>query len=171
MVANPGYQGPITNTAVISHPDLLSEIERQVVAYVTDKLVLSITKSASPDPVDKGAELRYTIQVEALGLQATALVITDTIPEGTTYVPGSATSGGQLVGDQVRWQIGKLEPNESSTFEFRVTVNDGSQVTNDQYAVTSAEGVVGVGDRVVTRISGGGGVGGDVYLPIILKNY
>jgi len=171
VLVAPDYQGLITNTAIISHPDLPREIERWAVAYITDKPVLRITKSASPDPVDQGANLRYTILVENLGQRATGLVVTDTIPANTVYVAGSATAGGQLVDDHVRWQILGLEPGESRTFEFQVTVQGGSEVINDQYAVTSDEGVVSVGEPVVTTIRVGDGVGGDVYLPIILKNY
>ncbi|NIO70196.1 MAG: DUF11 domain-containing protein [Anaerolineae bacterium] len=171
VLVAPDYQGLITNTAIISHPDLPREIERRAVAYITDKPVLRITKSASPDPVDQGAKLRYTILVENLGQQATHLVVTDTIPANTEYVAGSATAGGQLVGDQVRWEILELEPGGSRTFEFQVTVQGGSEVTNDQYAVTSDEGVVSVGEPVVTTVRVGDGVGGDIYLPIIMKNY
>jgi uncharacterized repeat protein (TIGR01451 family) len=105
VLVAPDYQGLITNTAIISHPDLPREIERRAVAYITDKPVLHITKSASPDPVDRGAELLYTIRVDTLGWRATYLVVTDTIPANTEYVAGSATAGGQLVGDQVRWEI------------------------------------------------------------------
>lgn len=166
VVANPDYEGLLTNTAIISHPGLLGEITRQAVAYVTTKPVLRISKSASPNPVKRGSELLYTIRVEILGQQATELVITDTIPAGTTYIPGSATAGGQLVGDQVQWQVLALAPGESRTFEFRVTVIEGNTIINDQYGVSCAEGATAAGRQTVTQVSGGGG---GVYLPIILK--
>ncbi len=40
------------------------------------------------------------------------------------------------------------------------------EVVNDQYAVTAAEGVIGLGAPLVTYVSGGGN---DLYLPLILK--
>jgi uncharacterized repeat protein (TIGR01451 family) len=165
---DPDFQGVLTNTATINHPELLSEVEVSAVAYVTEKPVLHIAKSASPDPVAKDGELAYTIHVLNTGQQATDLLITDTVPSNTEYVLGSATAGGQWVGGQVRWEIPVLGPGESRTFEFRVTVGSGSEVINDQYVVRCAEGVVGVGAPLVTPISRAGA--GDLYLPIVLKN-
>jgi uncharacterized repeat protein (TIGR01451 family) len=168
VVVDPNYEGLLTNTATIEHNSLLSPVEVQAIGYVTDQPVLQITKSASPDPVKAGAELVYTVRVVNLGQQATNLVITDVIPADTTYVAGSATAGGALVGgDHLRWQIPVLESGDSRTFNFRVTVERGPQIVNDQYAVTSAEGVVGIGAPVITLVRGGGN---DVYLPIVVKN-
>ncbi|MDY7077967.1 MAG: hypothetical protein SXV54_13710 [Chloroflexota bacterium] len=168
VLVDPDYQGPVTNTAVISHPDLLSEVAVHAVAYITEKPVLEITKRAWPDPVEEGGDLAYTIRVVNLGQQATSLVVTDTVPNNTTYITGSATAGGQLVGDQVHWEnIPLLEPGESRTFEFQVEVEGGTEVLNDQYGVRCAEGVVAEGAPVITSISGGGNL---IYLPLILKN-
>jgi uncharacterized repeat protein (TIGR01451 family) len=161
VLVDPDYQGSITNTAVISHPGLLSEVVVQAVAYITERPVLRITKSASPDPVEKGAELAYTIRVANLGQQASSLVITDAVPANTDYV-----TGGKLEGDQVKWETSVLEPGESRTFAFQVTVGSGPEVVNDRYAVRCAEGVVAVGAPVVTQITRGGGI----YLPLILRN-
>jgi len=170
VVIDPDFQGAITNTATISHPDLLSEIKRAAVAYVTDEPVLRITKSASPNPVKLDAELLYTIKVENLGRRATFLLITDTIPANTGYVVNSASAGGQLVGNQIQWQILELDVGESKTFEFRVKVGSGTEVVNNQYGVTSAEGVSAVGSPVVTTITQDPKGSGDIYLPILLKN-
>jgi uncharacterized repeat protein (TIGR01451 family) len=168
VVVDPNYEGPLTNTATIEHESLLSPVDVQAIGYVTDQPVLQITKSASPDPVKSGAELVYTVRVVNLGQQATNLVITDVIPADTTYVASSATAGGELVGgDHLRWQIPVLESGDSRTFKFRVTIEGGRQIVNDQYAVTSAEGVIGIGAPVITLVRGGGN---DIYLPVVLKN-
>ncbi len=165
VLVDPDYQGPVTNTAVISHSNLLSAVTVQAVAYVTDRPVLAITKSASPDPVRLGSELAYTIRVVNLGQQATGLVISDVIPANTQYVTGSATANGQLVGGQIRWETLVLKSSESRIFAFRVKVNSGREVVNELYGVTSAEGVTGAGTRLVTRVTGG-----EIFLPIVLKN-
>lgn len=48
---------------------------------------LAITKTDAPDPVAPGAQLTYTIMVENLGLaDAPNVVVTDTLPAGTTLV-------------------------------------------------------------------------------------
>jgi uncharacterized repeat protein (TIGR01451 family) len=156
------YQGVITNTAVISHPGLLHEVSVQAIAYVTEKPMLRITKSATPDPVDKDANLYYTIRVTNLGQRATKLVITDTVPGNTTYV-----AGGLLKGNCVQWNILVLESGESHSVVFQVTAGSGKEVVNDQYAVTCAEGVTAKGAPVITRIEGGTR---EVYLPLVLRN-
>jgi uncharacterized repeat protein (TIGR01451 family) len=153
---------------VISHPDLLEEVIIEAVAYITEEPVLEITKKASPDPVAQGGELLYTIRVVNRGQQATSLTISDTIPANTTYIADSATSGGQLVGNAMLWEdVPVLDPGESLSFGFRVTVDSGSQVVNDQYVVECAEGVVGVGEPVITSITKSGY---PVYLPLVLRN-
>jgi uncharacterized repeat protein (TIGR01451 family) len=164
VLVDPGFEGPITNTAVIDHPSLLEPVTVDAVAYITDDPVLEISKLASPDPVKAGDELLYTIRVANLGQQATGLVITDTIPSNSTYVADSATGSGRLVGDQVRWQIPVLEPEETRTFSFRVEVGGGREIVNEYYGVSSAEGITAVGSPVTITIRGGA-----IYLPVILR--
>ena len=164
--ADPGYEGPLTNTAVIRHPDLLQPVTVTAVAYITTEPVLRISKSASPDPAQAGEDLRYTIRVVNLGQQASQLVITDTIPDGTTYVAGSASAGGQRNADLIRWQSSVLDPGESRTYAFEVTVGTGNEVINETYGVRSAEGATASGEPLITPIAGGTP---DVRLPIILR--
>jgi uncharacterized repeat protein (TIGR01451 family) len=168
VLVDADYKGPVTNTAVISHPGLLDDVVVEAVAYITDEPVLAISKRASPSPVSRGGELLYTIRVRNLGQQATGLVITDAVPANTTYITGSATSGGQLVGDVVRWEnIHVIDPGGSRSFGFRVAVERGSEIVNDRYVVRCQEGVIDVGDPVITRVMGGGN---RIYLPLIVRN-
>lgn len=67
----------------------------------------------------------------------------------------------------VQWDRSPDHAGDDHTFGFQVTVESGSQVVNDQFAVTSAEGTIGIGAPVITSISRGGN---DIYLPIVLKN-
>ena len=164
--ADPGYDGPLTNTAVITHPDLLRPVTVTAVAYVTTDPVLRISKTASPDPVPAGEDLRYTIRVVNLGQQATQLVVTDTIPADATYVAGSATAGGQRVGDTLRWQSSVLDPGQSRTYAFEVTVGNGREIVNEAYGVRSAEGATARGEPLITPIAGGVP---DIRLPLILR--
>ncbi|MGB3715888.1 MAG: hypothetical protein WA996_15785 [Candidatus Promineifilaceae bacterium] len=166
VLVDPNYQGAITNTAVISHPDLLGDIIVDAVAYITSEPVLRITKSAAPDPVPANGDLKYTIHVFNLGQVATGLVITDTIPDGSTYVADSATGGGDLVGDELFWYVPLLLPGEKQDVAFTVKVGGGSVVVNDSYGVSSAEGISALGAPVVTQIFGGFRF---VYLPVIEK--
>jgi uncharacterized repeat protein (TIGR01451 family) len=169
VLVDPDYYGYITNTATISHPRLVEPVTATAVAYiVADRPILRVTKSASPDPVEVGQELTYTLHVANDGLQATEVVVVDRLPQYTQYVPGSATAGGQLIGDQVRWGISALGPLESRTLQFRVTVQGGWYVQNRYYSASSAEGVRALGVPVRTEISGD--TLGWLYLPLVLRS-
>lgn len=167
VLVDPGFEGVITNTADINHPSLLNEVSIEAITYITDKPVLKISKKATPETVEVGDEIKYTILVENLGQQATGLIIEDPLPQNTTYVIDSANSVGQIVGDKVQWQWPVLDQNESKTFTFRVTVDGGDEIVNENYSVSSAEGVSASGPPVVTEVikdfQG-------QYLPIIIKN-
>jgi uncharacterized repeat protein (TIGR01451 family) len=166
VLVDPDYSGGVTNTAVITHSSLHEDVIVQAVAYITDKPVLQIVKSATPDPVTLGEELLYTINVINLGQQATNLVITDVIPADTEFIVGSASSGGQLVVDKIQWQIPVLLPGHRFTFTFKVKVLGGKVIVNDQYQVTSAEKVSATGEPVITTVYTPYRL---VYLPIIRK--
>lgn len=166
VLVDEDYQGPLTNTATISHNSLLEDVIVEAVAYVTDKPVLEITKSATPDPVKEGNDLLYQIKVANFGQQATDLVITDTIPSGTEYVLGSANPSGQLVDDHLEWRIPVLDPAEVQHISFQVKVNAGPEIINEHYGVTSAEGVSDTGPVVKTRVAISGS---RIYLPFISK--
>ncbi len=162
-----GFRGVITNTAVISHAGLREEVVIEALAYVTEQPLLQITKQASPDPVENGGELLYTIRVVNLGQPATQLVITDAIPLDTVYVVDSVSGNGVLLDDYLRWVAPALEPGESRSYSFRVTVGSGRQVVNDRYGVTCVEGVTAHGAPVITRVGGGG----NVYLPLVMRSF
>ena len=164
MVVDPDYKGPLTNTAVIAHPDLLNDVVIEAVAYVTDEPVLKITKSATPNKVRPGEELLYQVQVENLGQQATNLVIVDRIPSNTEYVENSGSSGAKLINGQIQWKIPVLEPGHKRLFEFRVLVGAGDKIVNETYMVTCAEGVVGIGRPLITQI-----IKQQLFMPIVMR--
>ncbi len=162
---DPDYKGTVTNTAVISHPDLLMPVTVQAVAFVTDRPVLFISKSASPNPVKRGSTLAYTLHVVNFGQQAASMVVTDVVPTNTVYVTGSATANGRFIGNLVQWAIPVLESGESRDVSFQVIAASAGKVYNNQYAVTSAEGVTALGVPVITTVEGG-----QLFLPLVLKN-
>jgi len=162
---DPGYEGPVINTAVITHSSLSADVIVQAVAYVTDDPVLNITKSASPDPVDIGDELLYTIHVGNQGQQATELVVVDALPMGTSYVPFSASGNGQLIGNEVTWSFPVLPGGDEQTLSFRVRVDTFPQVVNADYQVSCSEGVTSFGVPVVTSVTRGG----LLFMPIITR--
>jgi uncharacterized repeat protein (TIGR01451 family) len=164
VLVDEDFQGVISNTAVISHADLREEVAVSALAYVTDKPVLQISKQATFESGPLDNEIEYTILVANMGQLATSLVITDRIPLDTTYVSNSADAGGQLVGNTVRWRIPLLQPGERRILTFRVIAESGGRVVNDDYGVSSAEGVYAVGKPVVISFGSG-----RIYLPVILR--
>ena len=164
VLVDPGYSGPVTNTAVITHSSLSHNVTAQAVAYVTNQPVLRIMKSASPDPVKSGGELLYTIRVENLGQQATQLVVSDTLPANSQFVPYSASGNGQLSSSRMLWQFPVLPVGGVQLFSFKVTVSGLNNIINANYQVSCAEGVKATGLPVITTITGN-----KVYLPLIRK--
>ncbi len=163
VLVDTDFEGVLTNTVVISQPDLLAPVVRHALAYVTANPVLLINKNATPDPVRLDGLLTYRLRVRNLGQQATALLITDLLPLNLTYVP---TGGGKLVSNTVRWEWPVLETNEQVEFSFMVRVDSGAQVENALYGVNCAEGVLAMGDLLVTDIAR---KGAEVFLPLVLK--
>ncbi len=153
VLVDSDFSGVLTNTATITHTSLRAPVKISVLAYITDQPVLNLSKSAAPDPVSLGGELLYTLHVQNLGQQATVLVLTDTVPANTSFVLGSATAGGQPVGDLMHWVFPLLEPGETRNFSFRVKVLGGTGVLNDSYRVSSSEGASATGAPVYTRLN------------------
>lgn len=84
--------------------------------------------------VGVGDELLYTIDwaAEADG----ELTVTDTVPEGTSYVVDSASENGRYdpETDSITWDLGKHTAGDKGTVTFKVTV-DADAVNNDSNAV------------------------------------
>lgn len=90
--------------------------------FATD---LAVTATPSRPTAAPGTRLTYTLDLQASSglLQLTNIVLTSTIPTGTTYVPGSATDGGTLGPDgTLRWSVGAMNPGESRVVSFQVQV-------------------------------------------------
>lgn len=146
------YEGVLTNTATIHHSSLKQDVVVNAVAYITDKPVLRISKVATPDPVLVNTPLLYKIKVTNLGAQATLLAISDTIPLNTSYILGSASSGALVEANTVKWIMPVLDPGKSLSLTFQVTVLGGQVIVNESYLVRCDEGVVAIGEPVLTHV-------------------
>jgi uncharacterized repeat protein (TIGR01451 family) len=111
------------------------------------------SKLVSPLAARPGDVLTYTIQVKNSGAGPATAILTDTIPAGTTYVPGSAWAGNGTVqfdepNKRLVW-MGRVPPAGLSEISFAVqvvgplpiqnsvTINDGA----GQVLTTSARPV------------------------------
>lgn len=99
----------------------------------------AVYRDAPPTPrpgeVRPGDRIAYTVQVTNTGqINASAVTISDTIPTGTTYLPGTASSNGVLiVGNPMIAVMDPLLPGQVLSLTFTVIVNQqptGSLINN-----------------------------------------
>ncbi len=86
-----------------------------------------------------GEELVYTITYVNPTNEKVTVNITDTIPQNTTYVQGSANRGGAMVNGVLTWADLEVAAWSSVTVSFSVTVNAVDDVTIRNTAVVEGE--------------------------------
>ncbi len=99
---------------------------------------LSISKSAVAQ-TNYNSAFTYTLTITNATITATDVVITDLIPSNVTYVPNSASSGGDLLnGDTVSWTIATMTHTAivSRTFVVTAPTSSGS-IVNQLYRVSA----------------------------------
>ncbi|MEK3701220.1 hypothetical protein NYE33_29935 [Paenibacillus sp. FSL R10-2199] len=87
--------------------------------------VLGIVKSANTTNATVGDQIIYTLQIANTGNIGATTTLTDNIPAGSTYVPGSFTVNGTPVAGNpaAGIPIGTIAAGATSTVQFRVLVN------------------------------------------------
>ena len=148
--------------------EIIGDPTRDVVGNVAiidaQKVVEQVTDIGVIGEVDAGDTLRYTFTINNAGtIEATDVVLRDSVPANTSYVPNSTTMNGEAVADvggtlpiSLGLAVssadltpplpsvgnGRISPMQSSTLVFEVTINpatpNGTVITN-QGLVTSAE--------------------------------
>ena len=93
LVVSPTAPGAITNTAAVSSdlgdPDTGNN-STQITVNAAVQTDLALTLTATPDPVNEGNALMYTINATNVGpARASGVVVSDTLPAGVTFVRAS----------------------------------------------------------------------------------
>jgi uncharacterized repeat protein (TIGR01451 family) len=168
--------GRLTNAAVAT---AAGGIRRAVEHSVqVGEARLSLTKTG-PSRRYLNMPAEYRITVTNSGTTPLANVtISDPIPTGLAYV--SSSRGGEVVGTEVRWAVGNLEPGMSRTVE--VTMR-GQQVGTVQNRVTATSGATKADAEATTEFFGASAlllelvdnkdpveVGGETSYVIIVRN-
>lgn len=97
-----------------------------VVPVTIDRVADDVTKSADVDTAAPGDTITYTVEVAPnVTREDLAYSITDALPEGTTYVEGSATDGATFADGVVSWS-GDLASTygEEGNYTFTTSADD-----------------------------------------------
>ncbi|MGB9889027.1 MAG: isopeptide-forming domain-containing fimbrial protein, partial [Anaerolineae bacterium] len=141
QVTSPLPNGTIlTNTAWVTSTEEITDTDT-VTTPVASAPILHLVKSstdADGAPLRPGDRITYTLVVSNSGNEtALGVVVSDTVPVHTTYVPGSIAGGDGRDDTNVPllvWTINSLPPNVPVYLTFAVTVNmpltDGLQIVN-----------------------------------------
>lgn len=131
----------IANTAMINFKSAVTDTalsaSSNLVQDTVSRPVLVLSKEASPNPVQVGANLSYTLNYRNDGT-ATAVnaQIVDTLPDDVIYVSNSLGASGIVAGQTVTLPLGNLPPGASGSVNIVVQVKPG--VTNATPLVNKA---------------------------------
>jgi uncharacterized repeat protein (TIGR01451 family) len=160
----PGYP-PITSTATVS---IVWPVERP-------DLTPSY-KTVSSRHVEYGERITYTIGIQnSTGPLSQTVLVTDVIPGGLSYVPGTLTATAGTVddaGDPVLYWSGVLTPTPNITVTYVATVTHPTTGTLGTVAfpLVNAATIVAPGYDPVTRTVTVWANPYRVFLPLVLKN-
>ena len=135
--------------------------------YTTDTVTVTVpskdVKDGSGTSIDgKGVQVGDTLTFEVkfeLTEACASVVVTDTIPDHTTYVDGSADNGGTVADGVVTWNLGAKEAG-TYTVSFKVTVDESAVTVNaiNNTASISVDDHPAVDTNVVTVTPKKGGL-------------
>ncbi|RPH97336.1 MAG: DUF11 domain-containing protein, partial [Lysobacterales bacterium] len=105
---------------------------------------LEVAKWATPSPAIAGEQITYTIAVTNHGpLDATAIVVTDTLPTGFSYVASSLAGDCSAVGQVVTCTLDDLAVGDTASFTITALIGSGVLVPNGPQSFSNLVAVAG----------------------------
>ncbi|MCL4560730.1 MAG: Ig-like domain-containing protein [Chloroflexi bacterium] len=137
---------PITVTASVDGvllADTAAVLFREADLAISMSAVAPTNQGLSNSQATAGYPITYTITVVNEGLsQAENVVVTDTLPAGITPNPASFSPPYTLLdGDNIVWNLGRLEVNQNATLQFVAQIDawmGGRVITNTVQASTTS---------------------------------
>jgi uncharacterized repeat protein (TIGR01451 family) len=132
----PQSPGSLTNEAGVSS-DLAdpnpSDNSASAVTTVKGVADLALSKSDSPDPVQAGQLLTYTLTVQNTGPQAaTGVQLTDNLPAGVTFESATPSQGSCAeASGTVTCALGTLADQATANVELKVRPHNAGTITNE----------------------------------------
>lgn len=130
----------IQNTFGMTGDQFPSPLPSPIVKTPVWSAALAVVKTVSPQEASVGDRLSYSVRIRNLSQAGTlqSLTVTDTLPVGLAYIPGTAQLNGQpladpqIAGRVLTWTLGALGPGQEAllTYATRVTAEAGSDLTN-----------------------------------------
>jgi uncharacterized repeat protein (TIGR01451 family)/fimbrial isopeptide formation D2 family protein len=137
-VPSDGAEGTtISDTAEVESPQAPTPVEDEGSFLIEREADLAIEKKADQENVVGGENLTYTLTAKNLGpSDATNVVVTDEVPEGTEFVKAGAKPGKlgscNFAAGMVTCDVAALPNGETTEFEIEVAVESGrlTPITN-----------------------------------------
>jgi len=103
-----------------------------------------VLEKRAAGPVYVGQPVTYTIEgYNSYSATAYNVVVTDVLPANTTLIPASISGGGAENGGVITWDLGSVEPSETSTFSFAVIPLPAAGGMTQTLPTLSAEAIGG----------------------------
>ena len=120
---------PVTNTASIQ----VGENDPKQVTATTDIPAKTAADETPETGIQVGDVIDYTIQWANHEGGNQTITVVDTLPDGLTYVDGSATpaDGFTADGKTLTWNLGERQPDAEGTVTFKAKVNEDALTVED----------------------------------------
>jgi uncharacterized repeat protein (TIGR01451 family)/fimbrial isopeptide formation D2 family protein len=121
--------GELTNLACVDTDELDAELCDQTTVGVTPPSVHIMKDNNTEGPVARGSVVDYTLTVTVQDGPIASVTVTDTLPDGLTYVVDSAdpSEGFTADGQELEWITGSLD-NGSYEFTYQALVDGDAAI-------------------------------------------